>query len=70
MRNDARPIGHDVSDRSPVAGHPPPEDSRDSVAQDRQSHVVNRPMDEEVRRKDADIDPTMPTSDSTLRTEI
>jgi hypothetical protein len=69
MRNDARPIGEDVGHQSPVGGHQPT-DSRDSAAHGRESHIVNRPLEEEVRRPDADTDPTMPTGDSTLRTEI
>jgi hypothetical protein len=51
MRNDARPIGED-SPASPVGGHEEPAadrtapDSRDSVAHDRQSHIVNPPAEE------------------------
>jgi hypothetical protein len=50
MRNDARPIGED-SPASPVGGHEEPaaaaSDSRDSVAHDRQSPVVNKGADED-----------------------
>jgi hypothetical protein len=52
MRNDARPIGED-SPASPVGGTQEPaaaqasSDSRDSVTHDRQSHVVNRPAEED-----------------------
>lgn len=52
VRNDARPIGED-SPASPVGGHEepatgrPPSDSRDSVAHDRQSPVVNRRAEED-----------------------
>jgi hypothetical protein len=78
MRNDARPIGHDLpqdpvpaSDapgtlRAPHAG----EDARESVTHDRQSHVVNRGAAENAPRGDADLDPVMPVDDSTLNTKI
>lgn len=78
MRNDARPIGEAATQdhQSPIphesgseAG-PPPHDERDSVTHDRQSHVVNQGADENARRDDADVDPVMPTGDSTLRTAI
>jgi hypothetical protein len=64
MRNDARPIGED-SPASPLGGS---EDSRDSHAHDRQSHVVNK--DAEDRQPDAPEDPVMPSSDSSLTTKI
>jgi hypothetical protein len=73
MRNDARPIGENGRQQSPVPSHPSsreresPVDSRDRVTHDRQSHIVNRQTEEDVRRKDADTDPTMPTGDSTLK---
>ena len=63
MRNDARPIGHD---QPPI----PEPDQRESVTHDRQSHVINRSAEEEARRDDADVDPVMPTGDSSLRTNI
>jgi hypothetical protein len=75
MRNDARPIGED-SPASPVGGSEGPvgseqtPDSRDSHKHDRQSHIVHPPAEEDARRDDHDIDPTMPTGDSTLRTRI
>jgi hypothetical protein len=71
MRNDARPIGEDAHDQSPVASHDPavasqsPSDRRDSVAHDRQSHIVSQDAEE-----DAAHDQTMPTCDSTLNTKI
>ena len=68
MRNDARPVGEHAHDESPV-GHAPA-DARESVTHDRQSHIVNRPADEQARRDDADVDPTLPTGDSTLNTKI
>ncbi|HEY6893959.1 MAG TPA: hypothetical protein VI258_07315 [Rhodanobacteraceae bacterium] len=70
MRNDARPIGEGAE--SPLGAHEPPrgDDDRDTVAHDRQSHVVNKGAEENAQREDADVDPTMPTGDSTLRTEI
>jgi hypothetical protein len=49
MRNDARPIGED-SPASPVGGHEEPaaaSGSRDSIAHDRQSPVVNEGADED-----------------------
>ena len=64
MRNDARPIGED-SPASPVSGHEEPaagrpsSDSRDSVAHGRQSHIVNRPAEED------DEDATVRMGDST-----
>jgi hypothetical protein len=77
MRNDARPVGEQAGRRSPVPSHQPsrehqspPPDGRDRVTHDRQSHIVNRRSEENVRRKDAEIDPTMPTGDSTLNTRI
>ena len=77
MRNDARPVGEDAGRKTPVPSHQPPgehrsppSDSRDSVTHDRQSHIVNRRTEENVHRKDADTDPTMPTGDSTLNTRI
>jgi hypothetical protein len=66
MRNDARPIGHDVADESPIAN----DDPRDSVAHQRESHVVNKRAAEDAQRDDADVDPVMPTGDSTLKTNI
>jgi len=66
MRNDSRPIGEDA-DGSPLAAD---DDARPSVTHDRQSHVVNRGAEENAKRDDADIDPTMPTGDSTINTKI
>ena len=68
MRTDARPIGQDAPD-SPVGG-PHPEDARDSVQHDRQSHIVNRRADEDAPRDAANLDPVMPTDDATLNTKI
>jgi len=93
MRNDARPIGEDAHDQSPVASHDPkavpesrPQDHRDPVTHDRQSHIVNQDAEAEAQRIDeidGDVDrddrvnrdgvnedPTMPTGDSTLNTKI
>jgi hypothetical protein len=70
MRNDARPIGEDAHDQSPVAGNTADMDERESVTHDRQSHVINRGAEENARRDDADVDPTMPTGDSSLNTKI
>jgi len=66
MRNDARPIG-EAGRQSPVPCHP---ESSDRVTLDRLSHIVNRGTDEQMRRDDADTDPTMPAGGSTLRTRI
>ena len=68
MRNDARPIGED-SPASPLGGDDAP-DRRESVTHDRQSHVVNKEAEDDARRHDHDIEPTMPTGDSTLNTKI
>ena len=76
MRNDARPIGEQAGRQSPVPRHDssqqhrPTRDHRDSVTHDRQSHIVNRRTEENVRRKDTDRDPTMPTGDATLNIRI
>jgi len=68
MRNDARPIGED----NPHEGSHDPRvsDARESVTHDRQSHVVNEGAAENAKRDDADVDPVMPTGDSTLNTKI
>jgi hypothetical protein len=63
MRNDARPMGEDAADESPV-------DSRDSVKHDRQSPVAHENTERDTQRDDHDIEPTMPTADSTLNTKI
>lgn len=71
MRNDARPIGHDAQEEGRSRGPQSREtDGRESVTQDRQSHIVNRGAEEQARRDDADVDPVMPTRDSTLKTRI
>jgi hypothetical protein len=76
MRNDARPIGEDAGRQSPVPSRPAqgrreaPTDRRDRVSHDRQSPIVNRRPGDSVERKDADVDPVMPTGDSTLKTKI
>ncbi len=77
MRNDARPIGEEAGRQSPVPSRDPsqehqtpPSDHRDSVTHDRQSHIVNRRTEENLRRKNTDCDPTMPTGDSTLNIRI
>ena len=65
MRNDARPIGED-SPASPLGGHEEPaarrpsSDSHDSVAHDRQSHIVKRRAEE-----DDEDDATVRMGDST-----
>jgi len=68
MRNDARPVGHDQPP-IPDVRYPPPDD-RDSVTHDRQSHIVNPGAENNAERRDADVDPVMPTGDSSLRTNI
>jgi hypothetical protein len=68
MRNDARPMGENVHDESPV-GRQAPDDARSSVPDDR-SHIVNRKADENARRNDADVDPVMPTGDASLKTQV
>ena len=65
MRNDARPIGED----NPL-GADPQSDARESVTHDRQSHIVNQDAADNAAREDADVDPVMPTGDSTLNTKI
>jgi hypothetical protein len=75
MRNDARPIG-EHSPASPVGGNSEPvgseqtPDRRDSHKHDRQSHIVHPQAEEDAMRDGHDIDPTMPTGDSTLNTKI
>lgn len=69
MRNDARPVGHDQSP-VPHAEEDETRDPRDSVTHGRESHVVNRAAADNARRADADVDPTLPTGDSTLPTKI
>jgi hypothetical protein len=79
MRNDARPIGHEIGHQSPVVSRQPEidggqsqssDDRRDSVAHQRESHVVNKRAEDDARRDDADVDPVMPTGDSTLKTKM
>jgi hypothetical protein len=68
MRNDARPIGHE---ESPVpSGHPSAESHKPSVTHGGESNIANREADENARRDDADVDPVMPTGDSSLKTNI
>ena len=62
MRNDARPIGHDVP-HSPLQN---PDSDPEALEG---SHVVNRDADD-ARRDDVNVDPAMPTDDSTLKTKI
>jgi hypothetical protein len=72
VRNDARPVGED-SPASPIGGDQGVNgepDSRDRHTHDRQSHIVHPGTEDELRRKDLDIDPTMPIGDSTLNTKI
>jgi len=68
MRNDARPIGED----NPHEGSHDPRlrDGRESATRDRQSHVVNEGATEEAGPDDEDLDPVMPSGDSTLKTDI
>jgi len=68
MRNDARPIGHE---ESPVpSGQPSVENHKSSVTHGSESHIVNREAEENARRDDGDVDPVMPTGDSSLKTKI
>jgi hypothetical protein len=66
MRNDARPIGESAGHQSPIEKEQ--HDSRDSVAHDRESHIVNREAEE--RQPAESDDPVMPSSDSALNTKI
>ena len=68
MRNDARPIGED----NPLGESEDsrPGEARESVTHDRQSHVVNEGAASNAARDDTEIDPVMPTGDSTLNTKI
>lgn len=69
MRNDARPIGEGSG--SPISSADDARrDHRDRGSHDRQSHVVNRRAEEEVPSNDAEVNPTMPTGNSTLKTNI
>lgn len=72
MRNDARPIGEEIGRQAPVPEDrsDPDRDPRDSVTHGRQSHIVNKKGEDEAHRRDADVDPVMPTGDSSLRTRI
>jgi hypothetical protein len=75
MRNDARPIGEEAGRQSPVPSHTawrqrPSHDPRDRVTRDQQPDVINQDAEEDVRRKDAGTDPTMPASDSNLKIRI
>jgi len=50
-------------------------DPRESVSHGRESHIVNKEAEERARRDEREErgnqeNPTMPTGDSTLRTEI
>jgi hypothetical protein len=63
-------MGHDAEERSPIDRHQNDVDPRDSVTHDRQSPIVNRDAERDGRRTDHDVEPTMPTDDSTLRTDI
>jgi hypothetical protein len=69
MRNDARPIGHESSHRSPVASHQPDVvgHRREVDRRPPQSTVVDRWSD--LLDLDGD-DPVMPADDSTLRIRI
>ncbi|HKB13700.1 MAG TPA: hypothetical protein VKD69_23695 [Vicinamibacterales bacterium] len=68
MRNDARPIGEDNPLES--SHDPSGNDARESVTHDRQSHIVNKETAENARRHDDDVDPAMPSGDSTMNTKI
>jgi hypothetical protein len=70
MRNDARPMGEDEQNQSPIDEHQNPVDSRDSVTHDRQSSIINEEAARDARPRDHDIEPTMPTDDSTLNIKI
>jgi hypothetical protein len=70
MRNDARPMGEEGHDPSPLDPDHNQTEHRDSVTHDRQSPIVNPPAERDARRDDHDVEPTMPTDDSTLRTNI
>ena len=68
MRNDARPVGHN---QSRVPSRRPSSDTQTtSVTHGRESHIVNRKAEENAKRDDADVDPVMPTGDSSLNTKI
>jgi hypothetical protein len=45
-------------------------DGRESVTHGRASHIVNKRAEDDARRDDAELDPVMPTGDSTLKTDI
>jgi hypothetical protein len=70
MRNDARPMGGDAHEQSPIDRHQNSVDPRDSVKHDRHSPAVNQDAERDAHRDDHDIEPTMPTNNSTLRTKI
>jgi hypothetical protein len=64
MRNDARPLGESSpaspvgGDEAPIPSHP--SDGRDSVTDDRQSHIVHK--DSEDRQPQNAGDPVTPQS--------
>jgi hypothetical protein len=51
MRNDARPMGHDLP-HDPVRDRPA--DARESVTHDRKSHIVNRDAEDDAKRDEPD----------------
>jgi hypothetical protein len=80
MRNDARPIGHDLPD-DPVGGtrrsgddRPAPSNKdaleRGHVRRDRTADVVNRGGDTDDRRSMGDRELAMPAADATLNTKL
>jgi hypothetical protein len=48
MRNDARPIGEDAHNQSPIDDRQNA-DERDSVTHDRQSHIINKDAEDDAR---------------------
>lgn len=54
MRNDARPVGEEAHERSPLDGRQSPDDPRESVTHDRQSPIVNREAEDDQKRTNAD----------------
>jgi hypothetical protein len=72
MRNDARPIGHDLPhDPIPPSAEPrAADDAREPAAHDRHRPVDNRGVEPKRTREDGNPDPVMPAKGSTLKTRI
>lgn len=66
MRNDARPVGEDADETSPIPSERP--DPRRSVTDGRESNVVHPAAEE--NRPDGPEDPVTPSSPTSPRSKI